>query len=163
MALLTKALLTMAGHGAPRRAVAAAYRGGWADGRRSTLGSVLGSVLGNFPSSSFERSATARTPPPPCLLGLARLALGDVLHSGEAAVSLGAQRDARALKGAGPTASAKAADCCEPSNAQVDGIHWPLSPDAAKHEREARGTAPHTHPTRAALHPPHASRHRLYL
>ena len=102
-------------------------------------------------------------PPPPCLLGLARLALGDVLHSGEAAVSLGAQRDARALKGAGPTASAKAADCCEPSNAQVDGIHWPLSPDAAKHEREARGTAPHTHPTRAALHPPHASRHRLYL
>ena len=31
------------------------------------------------------------------------------------------------IEGAGPT---------------VDGIHWPLSPDAAKHAREARDTAP---------------------
>ena len=59
-------------------------------------------------------------------------------------------------------ALAKAADS-EASNTQVDGIHWPLSPDAARHEREARGTAPHTHTIRAALHPPRASRHRLQL
>jgi hypothetical protein len=31
------------------------------------------------------------------------------------------------IEGAGPT---------------VDGIHWPLSADAAKHEHEARDTAP---------------------
>ena len=72
-------LLSMAGHGSPRHAVADADRGGWADGRRSTSGSVLGNT--SWGASPWER----RSSPPLCLLGLARLALGNAPHSGGAA------------------------------------------------------------------------------